>query len=157
VGTTYVFRDVNTSGGGVQPNKIGMLLATALVKLAPLGKDKFILSYHVVLISVERRHFNDLVKILKKDVLKWKSFYEALGLEQVIMFSTTNKLLKNEIQPAEAYRDALDAWKEEAGRDATFGVLDDILRNQIDWAEAAGMHIFNLQSCLVFMSMIFHA
>jgi hypothetical protein len=54
------------------------------------------------------------------------------------MFSTAHKLLKNEIQPAEAYRDALDAWKEDAGKDATFGVLDDVLRNHVDWPEAAG-------------------
>lgn len=88
--------------------------------------------------GVERRHFNDLVKILKTDVLKWKSFYEALDIDPVEMFSTTQKLLKGDIQPAEAYRDALDIWKEISGRKATFGILELVLRNILKWDDAAG-------------------
>ncbi|CAL8122034.1 unnamed protein product [Orchesella dallaii] len=87
--------------------------------------------------TVERRHFNDLVKILKIDVLKWKSFYEGLNIDPVEMFSTTQKLLKGDIQPAEAYRDALDTWKEINGRKATFGQLDVVLRESLNWQDAA--------------------
>lgn len=62
---------------------------------------------------------------------------EALGLDPVEMFSTSQKLLKNAIQPSEAFRDVLDSWKENAGRDCTFGVLDHVLRS-IGWDDAAG-------------------
>ncbi|ODM98385.1 hypothetical protein Ocin01_08295 [Orchesella cincta] len=75
--------------------------------------------------------------ILKIDVLKWKSFYEALNIDPVEMFSTTQKLLKGDIQPAEAYRDALDTWKEINGRKATFGTLDAVLRDHLQWQDAA--------------------
>jgi len=106
-GKTYVFPDTNRRIGNVKPEKI-----------------------------IERRHFNELVKILKQDITKWKSLYEALGIDPVEMFSTSQKLLKNSIQPSEAYRDVLDAWKENSGRDCTFGVLDDVLRT-LEWEEAA--------------------
>jgi len=86
---------------------------------------------------IERRHFNELVKILKRDISKWKAFYEALGIDGVEMFSTSQKLLKNTIQTSEAYRDVLDAWKENSGRECTFGAFDDVLRNRLDWADAA--------------------
>lgn len=90
--------------------------------------------------GVERRHFNDLVKILKTDVLKWKSFYEALDIDHVEMFSTTQKLLRGDIHAAEAYRDALDTWKEINGRKATFGSLNLVLRNLLKWEDAAGKY-----------------
>lgn len=56
------------------------------------------------------------------------------------MFSTTQKLLKGDIQAAEAYRDALDIWKEINGKKATFGILDLVLRNLLKWDDAAGNH-----------------
>lgn len=86
---------------------------------------------------MERRHFNDLVKILKTDAVKWKAFYEALDVDPVEMFSTTQKLQKGDIQPSEAYRDALDTWKQIHGRAATFGILDTALR-KLDREDAAG-------------------
>jgi hypothetical protein len=108
-GKTYVFPDINGRIGNVKPDKI-----------------------------IERRHFNDLVKILKQDISKWQAFYEALGIDPVEMFSTSQKLSKNTIQPSDAFRDVIDAWKENSGRDCTFGLLDDILRNRVDWPDAAG-------------------
>ncbi len=89
--------------------------------------------------TVERRHFNELVKILKQDIKKWKVFHEALLIDPVEIYSTSQKLLKNTIQPSDAYRDVLDAWKENSGRDCTFGVLDSVLRS-LDWEDAAGMN-----------------
>ncbi|XP_021950000.1 uncharacterized protein LOC110847375 [Folsomia candida] len=106
-GKTYVFPDTNGRIGNVKPDKI-----------------------------IERRHFNELVKILKRDASKWKAFYEALGVDPVEMFSNSQKLLKNTIQPSEAFRDVLDSWKENSGRDCTFGVLDNVLRS-LDWEDAA--------------------
>lgn len=87
---------------------------------------------------MEKRHFNDIVRILKNEPANWKKFYELLSVDSVEMFSTTQKLEKGTIGIAEAYRDALDAWKEQYSRQATFAFLEDTLR-AMGWTCAAGI------------------